>query len=213
MSRRSGQAGALHAREVPWSSRSVTWCDVTAPALVIGSTQPDHHLAGGLRSLEVARRRSGGGAVLVEPHRLVWADVVVPAGDPLWHDDVGRAAWWLGEAWAAALASLDVGPASVHRSGLVRSPWSPWVCFAGLGPGEVTISGRKVLGVAQRRTRFGALFQCAVPVAWDAAPLLAALALSQEEREAAAGDLEAGVLAVTGRSAGEVEAAFLTHLP
>ncbi|MFP5376304.1 MAG: lipoyl protein ligase domain-containing protein [Acidimicrobiia bacterium] len=201
----------MHGRHVDLSARSVAFCTVSEPAVVLGSTQADAAVAPGA-GLGVARRRSGGGAVLVEPGRLVWADVVVPAGDRLWHADVGRAAWWLGEAWSAALAALGVGPAAVHRGGLVRSRWSPWVCFAGLGPGEVTVGGRKAVGIAQRRRRRGALFQCAVPLAWDPAPLLAALALSPAEREAAGADL-AGAVAPVDRPPAQVEAAFLRHLP
>jgi lipoate-protein ligase A len=215
VARRRDGAGALHGREIDWRVRSVTWCEATGPALVLGSTQvtdrdlvPDHAGLG----LEVVRRRSGGGAVLVEPGRLVWADVVVPAGDRLWHDDVGRAAWWLGEAWAAALAGLGPGRGDVHRAGLVRSRWSALVCFAGLGPGEVTVGGRKIVGLAQRRTRAGALFQCAVPLAWDPAPLLAALALTPDEREAARAELAGAVLPVD-RPPADVEAALLAQLP
>jgi lipoate-protein ligase A len=213
VSRLQGSAEALHRREVAWSFRSVTWCEVTHPAVVLGSTQPDSHVASRNGPLEVVRRRSGGGAVLVEPDRVVWADVVVPLGDRLWHHDVGRAAWWLGEAWLAALADLDQGEGVVHRGGLVRSAWSPWVCFAGLGPGEVTIAGRKVLGMAQRRTRNGALFQCALPLAWDPAALLGALALSAEQRVAAALELQAGVQPLTAISSTQVEAALLSRLP
>ena len=204
-------AASLHGRDVDWSARSVTWCEVTAPAVVVGSTQGDEAIAPGAR-MEVARRRSGGGAVLVEPGRVVWADVVVPAADPLWEPDVGRATWWLGEAWAAALGDLGVAGAEVHRGGLVRSAWSTAVCFAGLGPGEVTADGRKVVGIAQRRTRDGALFQCAVALAWDPAPLLAALALSPGDREVAAADLAGAVAPVTAPAAA-VEAALLAHLP
>lgn len=208
-----GTATSLHEREIAWSGRAVTWCEVTRPAVVLGSTQIPTMVKAGAGGLDVARRPSGGGAVLVEPGRVVWADVVVPAGDPLWRPDVGRAAWWLGEAWVAALDALGVGGGVVHRGGLVRSTWSSWVCFAGLGPGEVTVGGRKVVGISQRRTREGALFQCAVPLVWDPAPLLAALALSPVEREAAAAALMGGVRPLSSRSAGEVEAAFLASLP
>jgi lipoate---protein ligase len=126
---------------------------------------------------------------------------------------VGRAAWWVGEAWVAALAALGVADAVVHRGSLVRTVWSSKVCFAGLGPGEVTVGHRKVVGISQRRTRAGVLFQCAVPLAWDPGPLLAALALSVAERSAAAVALEGAVLALEGRTAGEVEAAFAAGLP
>lgn len=212
MSHRRGTAAALHGREIEWSTRSVTWCEVVRPALVLGSTQRDEVVAAGAAGLDVARRRSGGGAVLVEPGRVVWADVVVPAGDPLWQADVGRAAWWLGGVWGAALACLGVGGAEVHRGGLVRTRWSSWVCFAGLGPGEVTVGGRKIVGLSQRRTRHGALFQCAVPMSWDPRPLLAALALPGDERRAAAGELDGAVATVAGRSVPDVQAAFVAAL-
>lgn len=216
VSRLGGSAGDLHGRDIVWSRRSLTWCEVTAPAVVLGSTQPFDHFVGAVHDeggLRVARRKSGGGAVLVEPGRVVWADVVLPAGDPLWHDDVGRAAWWLGEAWAAALADLGVGPGAVHQSGLVRSEWSPWVCFAGLGPGEVTVAGRKVVGISQRRTRHGALFQCAVPLAWEPARLLGVLRLTPSERGEADAALAGAVLALDGRVPGDVEAALVASLP
>ena len=212
MARRSASAAALHGRDVDWSARALTWCEATAPAVVLGSTQPDTVVAAG-SAIEVARRRSGGGAVLVEPGRLVWADVVVPAGDRLWDADVGRAAWWLGEAWAAALSSLGVRGAVVHRGGLVRSTWSSLVCFAGLGPGEVTAAGRKVVGIAQRRTREGALFQCAVPLAWEPTHLLGALHLTPSEREEAAAALAGAVLALDGRAPADVEASLVAALP
>ncbi len=148
----------------------------------------------------------------MEPGALVWVDVVVPKGDPLWEDDVGRAFWWLGEVWAAALASVGVDGAEVNRAGLVPSPWSPKVCFAGLGSGEVTVAGRKVVGMAQRRTRHGALFQCALPLEWRPERLLDVLALSREERAAAEVALGDAVHAVTGVSAAELEKAVIAHL-
>ena len=172
MIRLRGTPAELHSREIDWSRRSVTICEATSTAVVLGSTQsgppPDE--------VPVVRRRSGGGAVWVASGDPLWVDVVVPRDDPRWDDDVGRAFWWLGEAWAAAL-----GPAAeVHRGALCTSPWSRQVCFAGLGPGEVTIAGRKVVGIAQRRTRDGALFQCAVHRTWDPAPLVARLGLPQQ---------------------------------
>jgi lipoate-protein ligase A len=130
---------------------------VGRPALVLGSTQR----ASVVGDVEVVRRRSGGGAVLLRPGETLWVDVVVPAGDPLWSDDVGRSFWWLGEVWASVVGG------SVHRGPLVRSAWSDAVCFAGVGPGEVLLDGRKRVGMASRRTREGALFQCAVPFGWD----------------------------------------------
>ena len=163
----------------PWPAppvRSVWVVEPTAAALVLGSTQP---WPDGAVTVDVVRRRSGGGAVLVEPGRLVWVDVFVPAGDPLWAADVGRAFLWLGRAWAAALAAVGAPGAAVHDGPLVRTAWSRQVCFAGLGPGEVTVAGAKVVGISQRRARAGALFQCAALLAWDPAPLVDLLALDR----------------------------------
>jgi lipoate-protein ligase A len=46
------------------------------------------------------------------------------------------------------------------------------VCFAGSGPGEVLINGRKIVGVSQRRTKAAALFQTAALIQWDPAAIL-----------------------------------------
>lgn len=210
-------AGDLNSRTIDWSLRSITFCEVTTPALVLGSTQPATDVdEGGVvaAGIEVARRRSGGGAVLVEPGRLVWVDVVVPAGDPLWQPDVGLAFWWLGEVWAATLLSLGVAGAAVHRGALVSSRWSRMVCFAGLGGGEVTAAGGgKLVGISQRRVREGSLFHCAVPLAWDPAAMPALLALdaaSRAELEADARHFTAGLPDVSPR---QLEQAFVSHLP
>lgn len=190
-------------------------CEPSGAALVLGSAQRDDvvdHGACAAAGVEVVRRRSGGGAVLVEPASVLWLDVVLPAGDPLWDADVGRAFVWLGEAWAEALD--DVGVATtVHRGPLLRSRWSDLVCFAGLGPGELTDpSGRKVLGISQRRTRAGARFQCAVLGAWEPTKLTALLAMSPAERETAAGEL-AQVAVGLGAVLDEVLPALLRRLP
>ncbi|HVF32061.1 MAG TPA: hypothetical protein VM933_03390 [Acidimicrobiales bacterium] len=188
---------------------------VDSPALVLGSTQPSP--AGGTGGIERVRRRSGGGAVLLRPGETVWVDVVVPRPDPLWSDDVGRAFWWLGEVWAAALGP---DPAlAVHRGALVSSRWSRHVCFAGVGPGEVVVAGGaaggggggggKVVGIAARRTRDRALFQCAVPLAWDPAAYVALLGLPPDAAE----QLAAVAAPVVGLTADEVVDRFLASLP
>jgi lipoate-protein ligase A len=186
-----GSAAEFHARPLPDPVvRAVHVLEVDRPALVLGSTQADgvaDREACAAAGVEVVRRRSGGGAVLLEPGGALWLDVEVPRGDELWDDDVGRAAWWVGER-CGALLDAD---AHVHRGGLVRTPWSDLVCFAGLGPGEVTVGrgGPKVLGLSQRRTRAGARFQVAVPLAWDPARIVRLLALSGADRARAAAEL------------------------
>jgi lipoate---protein ligase len=172
--RSTGRAAAFHARELDSASgRSVWVFDVDHAAIVLGSAQPIEHVdldACRTHDVEVVRRRSGGGAVLVRPGSCTWVDVVVPRADPLWDDDVGRASHWLGDAWSRALVSVGAGAAriTVHRGALERREWSDRVCFAGLGPGEVTIEGRKLVGISQRRTRTAARFQMAVLHHWRA---------------------------------------------
>jgi lipoate-protein ligase A len=205
--RAAGSAADLHARAFePPVERAVFALDVERPALVLGSAQPDavvEHAVAARFGVEVARRRSGGGAVLLQPGAQVWVDVEVPRDDPLWDDDVGRACWWVGDVWARALGGLGVPEPLVHRRGLERRAGSDLVCFAGLGPGEVTTGGAKVVGISQRRTRAGARFQCAVPLAWDADLLAAVLP------EAAAVAVTVHVVPATSDA---VVAAFLAEL-
>jgi lipoate-protein ligase A len=187
--------------------RSVRVLTVDGPALVLGSTQPAPAPSAALAGVDVVRRRSGGGAVLLRPGETVWVDVVVPAGDALWSDDVGRAFWWLGEVWAAA---LGLGAGAVHRGPLVSSRWSRAVCFAGVGPGEVVAgAGGKVVGIAARRTRGWARFQCAVPLAWDAGAYVALLGLPPE----AGADLAGAAAPVRTQTADEIVDRFLAALP
>ena len=209
-----GSAGELEAAPEPADLvPTLSFLAVTAPALVLGSTQAveDVDLARARGDgVEVLRRRSGGGAVLLRPGEVLWADVFVPAGDPLWNADVGRAVHWLGQAWAGALCSLGLDPAW-HSGGSVRTEWSTKLCFAGIGPGEVTLGGRKVIGISQRRTRAGARFQCAALLESDPARAVALLDLGDAERDRAVrhvSSFSAGV----DLAPGELERALVEQL-
>ena len=187
-----GPAGALHHRSADLAGgdhgRHLRVLEATEPALVLGSAQhlDDVDAAAARRAgVEVVRRRSGGGAVLVGPGQVLWVDLVIPAGDPLWDRDVTRAAWWVGDAWAAALDSAGLGPTTVWKSGMKTSRWSTRICFSGIGPGEVLVGGQKVVGLSQRRTRHGALFQTAALLTWDPESVVGLLKLDQEEAAAA----------------------------
>lgn len=153
---------------------------VTAPALVLGSRQralgPDRGAASarfggaGPAGLQPAIRRSGGGAVRLAPGEQLWVDLVVPVPDPLHHDDIRVAAQRVGELWCAAL-----GPATSVWRGPMTSPVGQAVCFAALGPGEVTVGGRKLVGISQRRTREWSRFQCVAYHRWVPGETLALL--------------------------------------
>lgn len=163
-----GDAAAFHATD-PEPVRSATFHRVDTPTLVLGSAQRpdavDARVAAAL-GVTVVGRRSGGGAVLLVPGEFVWLDLVVPAGDPRWHDDVGVAMHWAGELWRDALADLGVA-ATVHTGGLRSAPWSREVCWASVGAGEVLApGGGKLVGVSQRRTRGWARLQTMCHLRW-----------------------------------------------
>jgi lipoate---protein ligase len=185
-------------------------------AVVLGSTQALRsvdQVACATAGVDIVRRRSGGGAVLVDAGSLLWVDLVVPAGDPLWSPDVGRAAWWVGEAWSEALSRSAMAGTEVWKGPLVRARWSSLVCFAGLGAGEVvSATGQKVVGVSQRRTRHGALFQCGCVLEWAPQRLLGLLALTPDERSAALVALGGAALGAGAERAEVIEAALVSVL-
>jgi lipoate-protein ligase A len=218
--------------------RSVLVMEPSDRALVLGSSQRlDVADASACRRerVSVVRRRSGGGAVLVEPGAQLWVDIVVPAGDALWEADVAKAAWWVGEAWAEALKRVGLSGLAVWKGPYIRRLGSDFSCFATLAAGEVTWLRRrpprlagagagardaeggpplssaslapgvptqgagaptqaaggspKVVGIAQRRTRSGVLFQCSCLLRWEPGLLLRLLRLGPAQRDRAAIDL------------------------
>ena len=201
---RTATAEDLHAS---WPSvvdapeyRAVALCRPVRPAVVLGSTQiataisPEGARAAGV---DIVRRRSGGGAVVVTRNDPVWIDVWIPAGDQLWCDDVTRSFDWLGSIWRSALVDV-LGPRvgdglRVARTVVdqhVRSTWASAICFAGVGLGEVTTSdGRKLVGLAQRRSRHGAWFHGACVVRWDPTVLIDVLVADRVERASAVEEL------------------------
>jgi lipoate---protein ligase len=214
--RLTGPAGDLHAEPLPETPRRAVWVlEATGPALVLGSTQSEELVDAGAAAtagIEVARRRSGGGVVLVVPGETTWVDVILPAGDALWDDDIAGAAHWLGWTWQSALAELGVGSTQVHEGPLACGPLGRLVCFATVGAGEVTVPGgdgpRKVVGISQRRTRAAARFQCAAYRRWDPEPLASLLRLDRAGRTAIA-----AAAVGTERDPADLVDSFLRHLP
>ena len=203
-----GDTARFHSED-PAPGRSATFHRVARPTLALGSAQPLDRVNGRVADalgVEVVQRRSGGGGVLLLPDEFVWLDVVIPADDPLWSADVGRAMVWVGECWAAALASLGVA-GEVHRGALVPSEWSRDVCFAGVGTGEVMDRGAKLVGISQRRTREWARFQTMVHLRWR--PELAAALVAAPAPSASA---LAGLVAVVPCAADDVRSALVAAL-
>ena len=179
---------------------TLRWYRSTRTAIVLGRGQ------GALEprptpGVEVHRRHSGGGAVLLDPS-LLNLDVVLPADHPwIAGDDLSAVFLRVGEAWAAALARLGVSGLCVHRGagtakrrGTPRERLLAAVCYATAGRGEVlvtdpadpTSAGRKLVGLSQRRRRPGALVQCGLLERWCPGPLLAALGANPEDAEISA---------------------------
>lgn len=216
---RRGDAGALHSRGLPAPAiREVSILSVRNRAVVLGSAQRFEEVdleAAEAAGVEVAQRRGGGGAVWLGPGEQLWLDVVVPARDDLWDADVGRAFLWLGDLWEAALADLGV-KAVTHRRGLIRSPVSSSICFAGLGSGEIHVGGAKLVGMSQRRVRDASRFQCVVYNRFDPVPLVEVMAMDPAQRPVVVGELLATCVGLQdvapGTSLADLESAVLRRL-
>ncbi len=185
--------------------RVVVRRQVDRPTLVLGSTQPTEIVAGWVlreRGVELARRRGGGGAVFLRPGDHLWLDAWIPRDDPLWDNDVSRAAEWVGAWWCAALEDLGADGFEVHSGRSVPGDLGELVCFAGRGPGEVLHAGRKVVGLSQWRSREGALFSCCAYDRWDPGGLMELLDVGVD------GEMRASVVSDLGMVAlgvGELE--------
>ncbi len=163
--RRRSTAAEFHALAIPDPAEPEIWVhEITRPALVLGSTQRGDGIADEeacrKASVDVVRRRSGGGAVLLVPGEVEWVDVILPAGAVGWADDVHRPMVWLGERLASAFTEAGVSGTQVHHGAMVSTEHSRLICFDGVGPGELTLDDAKLVGISQRRTRAAARLQC-----------------------------------------------------
>lgn len=179
--RTSGDAAAFHARVVPDpTAPEIWWHEITAPAVVLGSSQSDDvvdRVACASAGVDVVRRRSGGGAVLLVPGEITWIDVVIPRGGPGWAADVHAPMRWVGEHLVGVVAELMPDRrVALHAGAPLTTRWSSLICFDGVGVGEVLLDGAKLVGISQRRTRAAARLQCCWHSAYDAAALVGLLA-------------------------------------
>ena len=166
---KTGDVQALHSLEnMDWSLPAVWVMAPTNSSLVLGSSQDDacidYEYAEKI-DIGIARRKTGGGAVFVDPQTLFWVDLFVPRGHRLWNDDIGAASIWMGKVWKGALGSLGID-ARIHDRPFVKDSLAELVCFGGRAPGELLIGRKKILGISQRRTKKGVRFQCALALGW-----------------------------------------------
>jgi lipoate---protein ligase len=165
----SGSVRDFHSRDLPMDT-SLWLVRTDLPAIVLGSSQSetvvDPHAAA-LSGFDVVKRRTGGGAVLVD-NSAIWIDIVLPRQHELWTDDISASMLWLGDVWLRVLSRLSPRTIfTVHSGPMVRSVVSDAVCFAGRAPGEVCVGDKKIVGISQRRGREGARFQCVVYTMWS----------------------------------------------
>ncbi len=116
-----------------------------------------------LLNYAVTQRRSGGGVVLAGPWMLGF-NLLLPAEHPRASVSHVQAFNWFGCAWQQALADHGIGTHLAvsaefqQHQELVQQHSLDWVCFAGISHGELLdTEGRKVLGLAQYRGRWGTL--------------------------------------------------------
>jgi len=165
---------------------------IPRPTLVLGSTQPEAVVSADAleaHGVGLARRRGGGGLVYLDPADPLWLDAWIPRDDPLWVADVAAAAEWIGAWWTRALAEVGVAGVHVHAGRAVPGEYGELICFAGRGPGEVFVGGRKVVGLSQWRAREGALFSSCAYLRWDPVAMVGLLEVADGRRR----ELDAGL--------------------
>lgn len=158
-----GTAGELHARPMPTDGeRTELWVmRPTSTALVMGSSQRPEQFDNqklAADGVQLASRRSGGGAVFINPASTVWIDVVAPRSSSLWSNELAENFLIVGRIWQQALAELGV-TTNLCAESPERTDASSLACWAGIGWGELSVGSSKVVGLSQRRTRWGVRVQ------------------------------------------------------
>lgn len=168
-------------------------CHYRAPAVIFGLSQhPDGALQQRLGNAGVSwvRRRSGGGIVYAGPWML-GISVILPVAHPLSALEPVQAYGWFGELWQSILARSGVDSRLPDRAFIRESRREAerqgidWACYGAMGHGELGSNERttrKVLGIAQIRTRAASTLVAGLHLAavdWQA--LCALLGKPQEQ--------------------------------
>lgn len=174
-------AEAMARRPVAVASRVWLW---PRPGIVLGCAQRgllDAVRARAGAGVEVLARAAGGGAVLVGPW-MIGVSLVLPSADPRagrsptdgyrWLAlglvdalrESGCGARALAPETPKAVSQPGSGPASEASTGPQTEPTTvPWACFGSLSAWEIVDDrGRKLVGLAQRRTREAVLLVAGV---------------------------------------------------
>ena len=147
-------AQAMARRPVEVASRVWLW---PRAAIVLGCAQRGLHDSVRKRAgVEVLAREAGGGAVLVGPW-MIGVSLVLPSADPRAGRSPTDGYRWLSLRLTDALREAGCDARALSPDALKAgstSPTVPWACFGSLSAWEIVNGqGRKLVGLAQRRTR------------------------------------------------------------
>jgi len=183
---------------------AIRWYVVSERALVLGASQktPAVDLAACRAAGVAVYQRSAGGATVLVDGDMLGLDVALPHDDPLLARDLTASYQPIGAAWRAALRAFGVSAALVDveqarasgRDTSAAAQLARLACFGGLSPYEVTVDGRKIVGLAQVRRRYGGLFQTALQLRWNAPLMSRLLTVSPGDRAALIAALEERVV-------------------
>ncbi len=156
--------------------RTVEAVEISEPMLVLGSSGDEkNYRVDKLESefknqIKIVKRRSGGGAVLVIPGSFIWVNILIPADDPAYELNLKKSFNYVGKQLACILNELyGLAPKGLNahestESFYVRSKplqnsleGKIW-CFLDGNEGEVYFGKKKVVGISQRRNRFGSCY-------------------------------------------------------
>jgi lipoate-protein ligase A len=173
-------------RESP--RQTVWWHTTDEPTLILGAGQRSVDGAEAVRrGIHVVRRSAGGTAVYAGPG-VLGQDVFLPAGHGLNSTDVVETYRWLGEIWQEGLARLgvhaDLVSVEAARARPHVDPAVAMVCFGSLSPYEVTVEGRKLVGLAQVRRAHGTLLQAGIHLHFDPVGISRVLPVSDPRHRA-----------------------------
>jgi lipoate-protein ligase A len=201
-----------HQLNVPVAEPTWRLWQYAGAGIVLGSSQRAQLAQVRARTaLPVLVRSAGGGAVLTGPW-LLGLSVLLPDRHPLLGGALVDSYRWLGELYERALRATGVAAATVPRGSalLGRAPDAlSWACFGAFSPWELAVGVRKIVGLAQRRRKQGALLSGGLlfdTVDW---PLLCA-AFERPATEAA--ELARRTTSCTGEAGSLPRAALVAQL-
>jgi lipoate-protein ligase A len=170
-----GVRDVLSTEEQDWNRRALA-SPVTAPALacwryarpglVLGAAQrvtAALQAGAAVRGIDIATRRSGGGAVITGPWML-GLSLLLPPAHPVAKADMREGFRRLGRACCQVLrqigvsASLAAQPDIQRSAARARAEDLEWACFGSVSHGEVVDpAGKKIAGFAQCKKSTGTL--------------------------------------------------------